>query len=66
MARAAEALGVEYLTVTDHSRSAGYAGGLDVDRLRRQWDEIAAVQERVRVRLLRGTESDVLEDGALD
>jgi DNA polymerase (family 10) len=66
MARAAEALGAEYLTVTDHSRSAGYAGGLDEDRMRRQWDEIARVQEQVRVRLLRGTESDVLEDGALD
>ncbi len=66
MARAADALGIEYLTVTDHSRTAGYAGGLDVDRLRRQWDEIASVQERVKVRLLRGTESDVLEDGALD
>jgi DNA polymerase (family 10) len=66
MARAAEALGAEYMTVTDHSRSAGYAGGLDEDRLRRQWDEIARVQEQVKVRLLRGTESDVLEDGALD
>jgi DNA polymerase (family 10) len=66
MARAADALGVEYMTVTDHSRSAGYAGGLDEDRLRRQWDEIARVQEQVKVRLLRGTESDVLEDGALD
>ncbi|HEX9051312.1 MAG TPA: DNA polymerase/3'-5' exonuclease PolX [Anaeromyxobacter sp.] len=66
MARAAEALGAEYLTVTDHSRSAGYAGGLDEDRLRRQWDELARVQEQVKIRLLRGTESDVLEDGALD
>ncbi len=66
MARAAEALGAEYLTVTDHSRSAGYAGGLEEDRMRRQWDEIARVQEQVKVRLLRGTESDVLEDGALD
>jgi DNA polymerase (family 10) len=66
MARAAEALGAEYMTVTDHSRSAGYAGGLDEDRLRRQWDELARVQEQVKVRLLRGTESDVLEDGALD
>jgi DNA polymerase (family 10) len=66
MARAAEALGAEYLTVTDHSRTAGYAGGLDVDRLRRQWDEIARVQEQVGIRLLRGTESDILEDGALD
>ncbi len=66
MARAAEALGLRYLTITDHSPSAAYAGGLDVDRLRRQWDEIARVQERVGVRLLRGTESDILRDGALD
>jgi DNA polymerase (family 10) len=66
MAQAADALGMEYLTVTDHSRSAGYAGGLSVDRLRAQADEIARVQEQVKVRLLRGTEADVLEDGALD
>jgi DNA polymerase (family 10) len=66
MARAADAMGLGYLTITDHSTSATYAQGLDADRLRRQWDEIARVQERVRVRLLRGTESDILRDGALD
>jgi DNA polymerase (family X) len=66
MARAADARGFGYLTVTDHSPTASYAGGLTVDRLRRQWDEIARVQEHVRVRLLRGTESDILADGALD
>src|SRR4029453_14525063 len=32
----------------------------------RQWDEIAQAQEQVKVRLLRGTESDILADGALD
>lgn len=66
MADAADALGLDYLTITDHSPSAAYAGGLDADRLRKQWDEIDRVQERVRVRLLKGTESDILEDGALD
>ena len=66
MARAADRLGMTYLTITDHSPSAHYAGGLDVDRLRRQWDEIARVQETVSVRLLRGTESDILVDGGLD
>jgi DNA polymerase (family 10) len=66
MARAAEALGLEYLTITDHSQTASYAGGLDVDRLKAQWEEIARVQESVGVRLLRGTESDILADGALD
>lgn len=66
MARAADALGVGYLTITDHSPTASYANGLDTDRLRFQWEEIARVQERVSVRLLRGTESDILADGALN
>lgn len=66
MARAAEALGLQYLTVTDHSVTASYAGGLDRDRLRRQRDEVARVQARVGIRLLHGTESDILRDGALD
>ena len=66
MARAADALGMEYLTITDHSPSAAYAGGLPVDRLKAQWEEIARVQESVTVRLLRGTESDILADGGLD
>jgi DNA polymerase (family X) len=66
MARAADGLGMEYLTITDHSPTASYAGGLTVDRLRTQWDEIARVQESVSVRLLRGTESDILASGALD
>jgi DNA polymerase (family 10) len=66
MAQAAEALGVGYLTITDHSPTAFYANGLAADRLRAQWDEIARAQESVSVRLLRGTESDILADGALD
>ena len=66
MARAAEAMGMTYLTVTDHSRSAAYAGGLDVDRLKGQWEEIAKVQEKVGIRLLRGSEADILETGFLD
>ena len=66
MAREAEAMGMQYLTITDHSPAAHYAGGVGLDRLKQQWDEIARVQEKVDVRLLRGTESDILEDGALD
>jgi DNA polymerase (family 10) len=66
MARAADALGMEYMTITDHSPAAAYANGLPVDRLKAQWDEIARVQERVSVKLLRGTESDILADGRLD
>ncbi len=66
MARAAEARGAKFITITDHSKTAHYAGGLDVERLRRQWDEIDEVQERVGIRILKGTESDILADGALD
>jgi DNA polymerase (family 10) len=66
MARAAERLGAGYITITDHSQSAHYAGGLTLDELARQWDEIASVQQSVAVRILRGIESDILADGALD
>ena len=66
MARAAEALGMKYLTITDHSPAASYAGGLTIDRLEAQWEEIARVQEVVTVKLLRGSEVDILADGALD
>jgi DNA polymerase (family X) len=66
MARAAEALGMEYITITDHSPTAHYAGGVELDRLEQQWEEIAQVQERVAIRILRGTESDILIDGSLD
>jgi hypothetical protein len=48
MALAAEAMGMTYLTITDHSPSARYAGGVGIDRLRAQWDEIARVQQRSR------------------
>ena len=66
MARATQAMGLGYLTVTDHSRSAAYAGGLDARRLAAQWEEIDRVEQEVGIRLLRGTEADILEDGSLD
>jgi DNA polymerase (family 10) len=66
MARGAEAMGLSYLTITDHSPTASYAHGVQADRLKAQWDEIDRVQARVRIRLLKGTESDILSDGALD
>ena len=68
MARAAQALGFKYLTVTEHSQAAIYAGGLKEDDLKRQWDEIDRVNESLRggIRLLKGIEVDILESGALD
>ncbi len=66
MVRAAEAMGMKYVTITDHSPTAFYAGGVTLDRLKRQWDEIDEVQEKVKIKILRGTESDIVADGHLD
>jgi DNA polymerase (family 10) len=66
MALAAQAMGMKYLTITDHSPSAFYARGVNIDRLLAQWDEIARVQEKVKIKLLKGTESDISADGSLD
>jgi len=66
MARAAETMGMKYITITDHSPTAFYAGGVTLDRLKRQWAEIDEVQEKVKVKILRGTESDIVADGRLD
>lgn len=66
MAQAAAARGLRYITFTDHSRTASYANGLDIDRMKRQWEEIDRLQETTSVRLLKGIESDILADGALD
>jgi DNA polymerase (family 10) len=54
------------MTNTDHSPTAHYAGGLTLDRLERQWEEISRVQESVSIKLLRGTESDILREGEFD
>ncbi len=67
MALAARAMGLTYLTVTEHSQTAAYAGGLKEDDIKRQWDEIDAVNAKVKgFTLLKGIESDILEDGQLD
>ena len=67
MAEAARDLGYDYLAICDHTRSVRVVPGLDADDLRRQGDEIAAANELVApFRILRGTECDILADGALD
>lgn len=66
MAAAAAARGLAFLTITDHSQSAHYANGLDVERLHQQWAEMAEVQATTPVALLRGIEADILADGRLD
>jgi DNA polymerase (family 10) len=68
MAQAAQAYGLEYALVTDHSHSLGVAGGLTTDDVRRQWAEIEEVNWQMggTFRLLAGTEVEVRADGTLD
>ena len=68
MAEGARAAGLKYLGIADHSRSAAYAGGLSVDRVRRQWAAIDSWNESrgKTIWLYKGTECDILPDGSLD
>jgi putative hydrolase len=67
MARTAQDLGHEYLTLTDHSPRLTIAHGLTADRLRAQLDEIRELNERLApFRILTGIEVDILPDGSLD
>lgn len=67
MALAARERGYDYLAICDHTRNVSVVPGLDADDLRRQGDEIAAVNERLApFRVLRGSECDILADGSLD
>jgi DNA polymerase (family 10) len=68
MAAAAEAHGWEYLGISDHSKSSFQAGGLDEARLEKQLADIAALNAsgKFRVRVLSGSEVDILKDGSLD
>lgn len=66
MAAAAARRGLAYLTMTDHSPAASYAGGLPPERLAEQRREIKSLGDSTGVRILRGAECDILRDGTLD
>ena len=68
MAAAAEAHGWDYLGISDHSKSSFQAGGLDEERLAKQLEDIAQLNasQKYRVRVLSGSEVDILKDGTLD
>ena len=71
MAKAAQARGLRYMAVTDHTPKTAVAGGMpwrrfqeqfkEVDRLNRGFEEAGA-----KFRILKGAEVDILEDGRLD
>jgi len=68
MAEATRLRGFNYFGVTDHSQSAHYAGGLSLDEITEQHAEADALNKQYgdRFRVLKGIESDILPDGALD
>jgi DNA polymerase (family 10) len=60
-------LGYAYLGITDHSKAAFYANGLQPERVLQQWAEIDALnKELAPFRIFKGIESDILNDGSLD
>lgn len=67
MAQAAQACGLSYLAITEHSRRLTVAHGLDPLQLARQIDEIDRLNASLTgFTLLKGIEVDILEDGSLD
>jgi len=67
MARAARDLGHEYWALTDHSPRLTIAQGLSRERLERQLDVVAQLNEQLApFRVLTGIEVDINEDGTLD
>ena len=68
MALEARIRGLKVLAITDHSVSLGIAGGLSMDEIRAQRQEIQAAQNELgdSIRLLQGCEVEVRADGSLD
>lgn len=67
LALACRTAGYEYVGITDHSQAAAYAGGLRPDDLARQADEIDELNARLEgIRVLKGVEADILQDGRID
>ncbi len=67
MAKAAQERGLHYIGLTDHSRGLGVTGGLDKARTLAQWEEIDALNARLKdFRVLKSVEVEIRADGSLD
>jgi DNA polymerase (family 10) len=67
LAQACRDSGYAWLGITDHSKTAAYAGGLTAEDLQRQSDEVDATNEALAdIRVLKGVEADILANGDLD
>jgi DNA polymerase (family 10) len=62
-----QAMGLEYVGICDHSKSAFYANGLSEDRVKEQQEEINQLNTSYNgFKIFKGIEADILQDGALD
>ena len=68
MVDAAQARGLRYIAITDHSKRVTMANGLDSDRLLAQWQEIDQLNQAMTddFLVLKGIECDILEAGGMD
>jgi DNA polymerase (family 10) len=67
MASTAKAQGLEYLVISDHSKSAFYANGLSEERIMAQHEQVATLNARLApFKIFKSIESDILNDGRLD
>lgn len=67
MAEYCKSLGYEYLGITDHSKTATYANGLQEFRVKKQQEEIDLLNKKLApFKIFKGIESDILTDGSLD
>jgi DNA polymerase (family 10) len=66
MAQAAIERGYEFLAITDHSKAQAIANGLSVERLLAHIKEIRKVSERLKFKILAGSEVDIMVDGRMD
>lgn len=67
MADAAKKIGFEYLVISDHSKSAFYANGLQEERIREQHLYIDELNKKLApFKIFKSIEADILNDGSLD
>jgi len=67
LALAAIAKGLEYLVISDHSKTAFYANGLSIERIQQQHIYIDELNNRLApFTVFKSIESDILNDGSLD
>jgi DNA polymerase (family 10) len=71
MARGAKAFGLDYIAITDHTKSLKLAGGLEEQELLEQADRISQLNDKLReeeeeFNILSSAEVNIMKDGSLD